>query len=874
MSSVLLPAAVTLLAQKRLMDIADGLDNKLDLTQFARNTLPPGNVSKRAVERRVLTLAREAVRLLGGGPKVQMPPGLVLGQGSTPQGDRRIGKYALMGSAAYSFPEYLDCLTRNQGWIANVLRRGSPDPQLSRVLVGSTQLPFVVARKALGKTTDAGEQERIRAFVMGMLCAAAADVIATPLLRGLQARRNNREWNRHLPAEGVHAVDERIARDLLGNITRSEEWQRFWPQPNEVPDALFEGFAEAAEEVYRIGADRPKGFGLFEEDFGAGSALSARRLRHAYNLFLNGEITLGQGFGVGGWWLFLNVFWWPPLLAMLTSLAPPGKELFEEDGRPDEKSWFAVANSGLFWGSITPFVLSMMLWSRLPDDPGPFVEALVFFIARLILTVVGFAGFGADWSREARWFGITTPLAAIDLYVAIRAIIAAARGERGPSLVFGMQTLPLITALVSLGMAGLVRAIGPGKGTFWAVWGVTAGLLLLIGLPIAIALNRAGGISAFLRRQGDDLPVIQSLRGAAGGADLRAMVRLFDDSTLWLPPGTADPTLAHLRYPSGPRALVRLWWEGDGELEIAHDNHKVVFVGPAGRQEILLPPAPITSEQLAARLHDTVQDGAGATGRLMVEALDPAEQRYPLPYPCLFQDPGDQRATHALHDAHHNDFVPVGSGRSDAYLLRHAPRAEYATAMGARGTSGIELEGIAVVPEPSLADLQGSAVGLAGDLAALFSLGAAPTLHDGPLNVPGVGANPQLREVYQVFRQWNLDERRVNEWRMLVLGGAVSEKKGTPRARDEALRPHPTGAAYNSPFSTDPLAAEAESLGRDMGWIPLWRAWSRMATDVTSDTTDNNPMDYTPAVRRGAGPAVRPTNSQLSDALRYLLELV
>ena len=42
-------------------------------------------------------------------------------------------------------------------------------------------------------------------------------------------------------------------------------------------------------------------------------------------------------------------------------------------------------------------------------------------------------------------------------------------------------------------------------------------------------------------------------------------------------------------------------------------------------------------------------------------------------------------------------------------------------------------------------------------------------------------------KVYQVFRNWNLDRRRVNEWRMLVAGGAVSEKDGHPEKWDPAM---------------------------------------------------------------------------------------
>ena len=55
-----------------------------------------------------------------------------------------------------------------------------------------------------------------------------------------------------------------------------------------------------------------------------------------------------------------------------------------------------------------------------------------------------------------------------------------------------------------------------------------------------------------------------------------------------------------------------------------------------------------------------------------------------------------------------------------------------------------------------------------------------------PADVPGSPALADLGPVFQVFRQWNLDERRVNEWRQLVQGGAVSDQPDPAHADPDA----------------------------------------------------------------------------------------
>jgi hypothetical protein len=122
----------------------------------------------------------------------------------------------------------------------------------------------------------------------------------------------------------------------------------------------------------------------------------------------------------------------------------------------------------------------------------------------------------------------------------------------------------------------------------------------------------------------------------------------------------------------------------------------------------------------------------------------------------------------------------------------------------------------------------------AADVAAIVCLGAVPELNKrsattGAAVSPAAGAD-------QVLRNWCLDRRRVNEWRMMVAGGALSE----------------SGAA-------DPTAAAGEKVANALGWAPLLRRWIGMVQ------AGGDPEDQT--VRAGGF-----KNSELSQALSFLLD--
>ena len=121
--------------------------------------------------------------------------------------------------------------------------------------------------------------------------------------------------------------------------------------------------------------------------------------------------------------------------------------------------------------------------------------------------------------------------------------------------------------------------------------------------------------------------------------------------------------------------------------------------------------------------------------------------------------------------------------------------------------------------------------------------------------------------VFNVFRQWNLDERRVNEWRMLVAGSAVSGRTAPP-PRDPAMRPDPANRPYNNA-----AGAAGETVANAMGWVGLWRAWLRVAGDPTADADAPFAMPYTPRVRTADGAELVPTNAALTAGVRFVLDL-
>lgn len=172
-------------------------------------------------------------------------------------------------------------------------------------------------------------------------------------------------------------------------------------------------------------------------------------------------------------------------------------------------------------------------------------------------------------------------------------------------------------------------------------------------------------------------------------------------------------------------------------------------------------------------------------------------------------------------------------------------------------------EGFHYVPQAPANIFAGkSLMDRAADLGALLAMGAVthivPSTELDPkaATIPAKPeeAHPKINKVYQVFRNWNLNHRRANEWRMLISGGAVSEKAGRLRDPDPLQPEFPADPAKRGPSTSG-----ADTANR-LGWTPLLRQWLDMArrTDMNS---------YDPAVRHVG----EFSNRELSRALAYVL---
>jgi hypothetical protein len=869
MASYLFHNAVVLLAKRTLSRLEAAMERKRRLATYTFPGFAPlgpllvgpvNPVVHRRVEDQVFALVRASNEMLGGGGPIQMPAGALLNDGA--------GKYAVMGSIGLELPAMIEYLRPGQGWISAIIRRGSVDPNYSKAIVPTTHFALRFGELALARAgNNEGKRRKIEAFVMGMMCSIAAEFVSNPILRGMSAASSFRDWDRFSPAPALAAADGIIARDLLGSPTR-EVWESWWPSDTDVPQELFDGFDAALREVYPL-ASPPIGFIDFAANFEPGRRPDARDLKNAYSLFRHGNITVARNWGVVDWWVYLLSITLPPALgALIATPLPRAKDLFLEDSELerelDSRAASEVLTTGYLTGIFTPFGTTMALHSLIPGDWDPYFDSIALFVIRLMGLAV-FIGFVAgDVSPIGRWI-LFAALLGTDLYALIRGFVDLARGRRGPALLYFVQALPIL----SMGLVGLIALVlRAGRYQFGSLgWGLTlliAAVIYVFGLGFLAAwlLSRTGGLTVFLRERREGVPLLESVP-AAGGTVPRSNAHLFDDATLWKELRDQGQPLATHRYPPGRRAILDLKWTGDGELTLNARRSTLIFQRVGGAQTtVTMPNQSVTAFELKALLESRVP---GLEANLIDD--EPAQVRFPAP--DMFSDPGDEEVTFALHDGRVNEFLPVGKTDDTMFRLRHAPRSKQTTPFGVRGQSGSPLDSYKLVPEKTLHDLDASAFGMAADLASLLCVGAARHLRTGlqgqdtatpPAAVP-------LTPAFRVFRQWNLDERRVNEWRMVVHGGAASERYqpvGSPAGTlaDEGVRPQ----APASPIAT------GETLANAMGWVPMWRAWTRMAADPLSDATAASAERHTPVVNSAAG-RTPPTNQELTDAMRFLLDL-
>ena len=675
------------------------------------------------------------------------------------------------------------------------------------------------------------------------------------------------------------AAEARILRELLGGAGAAPPAGRAGGRPSrDVPDALFDGYIDALEEAYRLRrkpAARVRRLrGRLRRRRPAHRRPAAERLR----VPPPGHVDARRGAGARGGSCCLRCSRCRRSACSSRAALPHGKALLRR--RRDPTSARSSRCSRSAWGSApsSAFGFSMWLWSQIDEHTEPFVNALALFFARAALVVDVARDVGRRATRGAR------PLARRSSCrspgrTSTRSSAASspsAKTQPGDAFVCFLQhagrrhRAPRArSSRRSSGRSARRSATStPPTGSSWCVLAV--GLLAGLGIPLAIALSNAGGLrSFFLRERPEQFPLLSSLAAAAAPGNPAALahaLRRLDG--LWHDPRRSQrrrwPTCA--TRPAGARSSAS-GGRATATLQIEprrpHASRSCRRTAPRHRR----PSADREGDRRRPRRR-ACRRSSPACQAEVVGADDPA---YDLPFPQTLADPGDTRADarrarrargrlragrheHATtrlpappHAARRSSPPPTGSAARRRTRSRVWPLVPQRHARGSRPL------GARARRRPRRAALPRRRAEPGRRAVVRRSAGAA------------AGAPAPLAPVYQVFRQWNLDERRVNEWRMLVQGGAESEKAGRPLDRDPAMRPNPMRPrpptrAPRRPASRSPTA---------MGWIPLWRAWLRMATDVTADTTAAT-ADALHARRRDAGRPHLPTDERRADRRRPL----
>ena len=885
MTSLLVDGAVTTLIHDRLRILHDALTAKARVGSWSgSDVVNPDHtvdVVVTPVERQVLELARRALAVFEAGDRAPVAPGAPRTRtervGAAPVGT---SKFAYLGTAAFELPAWADLRSRRNTWMTHLLRGGNPDPALARVVAPATDFAFACVDRAIAAADgDAGTIAAARAFGMGMIGAVASDVVVGPLARGAEGVSARDGIWPAVPVDQLGRIESAVRRHVFGGASTTD-FQDYWPEEKDVADALFTGYLEAFAGVRTAFPD-------------AGTAPDVKRLRQAYRLFRHGIRKWER------WQWFLWLFWYTaPIGAILAIAAAPSESslrwqasrLFRPESpatpttpavdNPDEEAVTQLATLSFALSSIGPFVTTLWLWGDLPDMKRDFIHGTAAFG----LDVAGAGLLAASLLTTNRWPAGVRWLIVILLAVSRIVFLFRAGKAKDPAskAYFLIQSIPLWSTIVTLLLAYLANEVTDdatgepkrNRDLILVLWPV-----VLVALQLILSLTKLHGMSLLSAVTDGITNPFPPLDDRMATDPQWARAALLDESTLWTEAAPADPpSLANLRYPHGSsRKLLKLWWTGDGALAIRHRGRTLEFrIGNADPQVLALPPVAFTPGELAQWLAGKVTGRppgvAGAAGGLHAEptvAGESAEATHRLPWPEVLVDSVT--------------FQAVGGDREHAYELHHASRAQLVTPHGRYGPAASVAEGWPVAPGPGLAGADGTAVGLAAELGTLLALGAASRIHD-PAAVP-VGA-PAVGTVAQVFRRWNLDARRVNEWRMLIAGGARSEKgsRATPApiAATPAVLPAPAAPTETVPVdpalpagaAPSPVVLQGtEALCNDLGWVPLFRSWTRVAADVEQDAASDLPAPYNPRLRAEDGRWVQPTNRQLTDAVRYLLDL-
>lgn len=874
MPAVLTHKAILLLARERLAEVRDALKAKVRSGQHVTN-----------VDRRMFALATRAHDLLSTPPH---PSTDLPGEPYVRPLGQDVSQFAVMGSMGPDITGFSALLAPGQAWVFDTVHKGTPDSHREAVVAGTCELPFALWRRVSSRITAdlAGPQnetqrnadlDKMRAYILGHLCHLAGDIISHPLIADLEWHESTTLKPRLDHADGEVSHDALVARKvfLRGSTREGAGWDAWWPEVDAVPKQFFDAYAEALNDVYGATSRRRTGFGPFEQRFEdlEPPTLTPAFVRDGYTMYRQGILRFGYGFGTWKWFAFLLPISLPLMTLPLLAAAPPSTRWFflkRESGVTVERAWVDLLSFSLALGSFGS--LFYLIWIASITTHGVRAESIVGLVLNAISAALGIAHLvtlGVDaMSVELRYILFVGLPAAFILIQLIRAIVDSARDGRGhrAGLAWIYAAPPLIMVLGALLAALIFEACQGDDHQLEPGFFILAAVLWsLFWFVIFILLCR-------YKLRDSKVP-----EDPLFPAEKPHHVRLFDDATLAFDPtffdpaqnpGGPAPNLAGRFFPSGRRPLLKLWWEGTGDLFIRVDRYQLVFNFTEGSTGAQIVPAPIGAMTLAEfgqYLTNTIKDPANQTGKLKAAHVHPRDTDYELPPGATFADHGDTEETLAKHAIEAAKFKKLGTTQENTdYILYHAPKAAQSVRFGTRGPvadpfgtlepalrTEEDSSGYPYVYDALSANSQDSLMGFAADFGALLCLGA----------VPHLDAAPEADRIHQVFRNWSLDRRRVNEWRMLVAGGAVSDKGADLTRFDPAMLRPSDPAAWRSKLAGASLE-EGEKAARDLGWVPLFREWFDVARRPSLDTLADERFK-----------AANPSNHALTRAMAFILDL-
>jgi heme/copper-type cytochrome/quinol oxidase subunit 4 len=682
MAGPLTHAAVLLLARDRIAEVRDTLQAR----RAAGHTLHP-------VEERIRELADRAYAMLGEGtppPEGSLPVrplGTTVGAG--------ISRFALMGSMGPALPAFSSLLTPYQDWAARLVHSGNADPDRERVVAGSTDFAlrfWTESRREIAEI-PVGERDaatkNARAFVLGWMSHVAADVVTAPFLDGYRwgvspkSRLRFAEDGRAALAAEVH-LDALVARQVFrrGSTRSGVRWSEWYPPTDEVKDHFFAAYQATLERLYRAETGPPQGFGGFEDRYDAypRPAVSAEFLKSGYRTYRDWALPLGYDHTFWSFWVWMTgVFFAVPLLAVppfVLALGEGRKQLLPRDPDHDsEQAWYELLSLPLMLSSWVPPVAGLALFNPLTTHEGGTYFWLSFALSigstALSATAFGLAVDGMEVKPWVRWgilFGIPVALLVVHLVFFFRDL--GPNERRAHRLLPFLFLVPLFVLALSLALHLVLHRLFAEEAAdaddltdpapFW----LTYAAWLVIGIVLwAVAAH-------WLRDW-----IVPEYPGDHASLRPRT-VRLFDDATLHRLPDPRDGRF----FPAGRRRLLKLWWEGSGDLWVRSDRTHLLFSRSSGGENPLVVPAPLSpmtveefGEFLRRRL---VVDGVA--GKLRWAHADARDRPldYELPPGATFADAGDEDGVGpADHDEKAKKWTKLAGSADDSdFYLYHAPK--------------------------------------------------------------------------------------------------------------------------------------------------------------------------------------------------------